>query len=806
MADTAAGSGAPEHVDVVVVGSGFGGAVTAYRLAAGGLRVCLLERGRAYPPGSFARTPHEMQANFWDPSEGLHGLFDVWSFRGTEAVAASGLGGGSLIYANVLLRKDEHWFVKHSPLPGGGYEHWPVSRADLDPHYDAVERMLHGQRYPMDSEPYASTPKTVQLRDAAARLGLDWQLPLLAVTFGNDGEAPVPGAPVRPYAYPDLHGRPRTTCTLCGECDLGCNSGSKNTLDHTYLSAAVAAGADVRTRSEVRRLAPRAGGGYRVAYVRHEPSAEGRRTRTGELPLVELTADRVVLGAGALGTSYLLLKNRGGLPGLSPALGTRFSGNGDLLALLVGARQTDGSPRRLEGSRGPVITSAVRLPDEVDGTGAHGRGAYVEDAGYPAFAAWLAEGVDAPHGLVRAARFLAHRLRSRLTGAVDTGLGSELRALLGSATTSSTTLPLLGMGRDIPDGVLSLRDGQLHVDWTTATSLDYLARLRAAMRDLAGELGARYVDNPLWHLGRRVVTVHALGGAPMGDHPGEGVVDAWGEAFGHPGLYVADGAALPGPVGANPSLTIAAFADRLAEHLLEQAAAARPVVGVVPQRRAPAAEQRPAAPGACRLEFTEEMKGFVTLGESDPRRGHDVGRAQGTALMFHLTIAVEDVDAFVSDPARPGTAVGWVDCDALGGRRAVRAGRFGLFVHDGERGRSRMLYRLPFEDAAGNPVTLTGYKDVHDDAGLDVWRDTSTLYVRLLAGHVEPADDALAPLLGAGIITIHLADFARQLTTFRGSGPGPTGGLHAVEAFGRVFLGELWDTYGEGLLHPSGAP
>ncbi|MCW2776657.1 MAG: FAD-dependent oxidoreductase [Frankiales bacterium] len=804
MADTAASSTTTEHVDVVVVGSGFGGAVTAYRLAAGGLRVCLLERGKAYPPGSFARTPHEMQAALWDPSEGLHGLFDVWSFRGTEAVAASGLGGGSLVYANVLLRKDEHWFVKNSPLPGGGYEHWPVSRADLDPHYDAVERMLHGQRYPTESEPYASTPKTVQLRDAAARLGLDWQLPLLAVTFGNEGEPPVPGQPVRPYAYPDLHGLPRTTCTLCGECDLGCNTGSKNTLDHTYLSAAVAAGADVRTRSEVRRIAPRDGGGYRVSYVRHEPSAEGRRTRTGRLPLVELTADRVVLGAGALGTSYLLLKNRGALPGLSAALGTRFSGNGDLLAFLLGATTPDGGPRLLDGSRGPVITSAVRLPDEVDGTGATGRGAYVEDAGFPAFAAWLAEAADAPGGLVRAARFLSGRLRARLTGSARSGLGRELQALMGPGTASSTMLPLLGMGRDVPDGVLRLRRGQLDVDWTTATSLDYLDRLRGVVRDLAGELGARYEDDPLWHLGRRVVTVHALGGAPMGEHPGEGVVDAYGEAFGHPGLYVADGAAMPGPVGANPSLTIAAFADRLAEHLLEQVAVGRPVVVVLPESRAPV-EARPVSPDACRLEFTEEMKGFVTFGEADPQRGHDVGREQGTSLMFHLTIAVEDVDAFVTDPDRPGTADGWVDCDVLGGRRPVRGGRFGLFVHDGDSRRSRMLYRLPFEDAAGNPVTLAGYKDVHDDPGADVWRDTSTLYVRLLAGHVEPVEDLTAPLLGTGIITIHVPDFLRQLTTFRGSGPGLTGGAHAVEVFGRVFLGELWTTYGERLLH-AGSP
>ena len=126
-----------EHADAVVIGSGFGGSVAAYRLAEAGRTVVLLERGKPYPPGSFARTPAAMGRNFWDPSEGLQGLFDVWTFRGLEGVVSSGLGGGSLIYANVLLRKDEKWFVHESPVPGGGYESWPLNRADLDPHYDA---------------------------------------------------------------------------------------------------------------------------------------------------------------------------------------------------------------------------------------------------------------------------------------------------------------------------------------------------------------------------------------------------------------------------------------------------------------------------------------------------------------------------------------------------------------------------------------------------------------------------------------------------------------------------------------------
>lgn len=155
-----------EHFSAVIIGSGFGGSVMAYRLAEAGLSVCVLERGQPYPPGSFPRSPSQMKRNFWDPSQGLYGLFDVWSFRGIAAVIASGLGGGSLIYANVLIRKDEKWFVQEEPNQGS-YEYWPVNRQDLDPHYDLVEKMLKAEKYPLEHDPYRTTPKTNALKQAA---------------------------------------------------------------------------------------------------------------------------------------------------------------------------------------------------------------------------------------------------------------------------------------------------------------------------------------------------------------------------------------------------------------------------------------------------------------------------------------------------------------------------------------------------------------------------------------------------------------------------------------------------------------
>ncbi|HEV2769276.1 MAG TPA: GMC family oxidoreductase [Solirubrobacteraceae bacterium] len=754
----------PEHFDAVIVGSGFGGSVMAHRLAEGGLDVCLLERGRAYPPGSFPRSPHAMRTNFWDPGERLYGMFDLWSFKGLEAVVSSGLGGGSLIYANVLLRKDERWFGDDGP---DGYEPWPITRADLDPHYDRVEAMIAPQRYPFDHEPYASTPKTVAFKGAADRLGLDFQFPPLAVTFANNGRPPAPGERIEEHE-PNLHGLPRQTCHLVGECDIGCNWGAKNSLDFNYLSAAKRAGAELRTSAEVKDFEPIASGGYRVSYVTHPDGARHA-----------ITTRRLVLSAGTLGSTFLLLRNRNRFPGrLGDQLGKRFCGNGDLLTFAMRCREL------IEPARGPVITGAIRYPDLLDRTGEDGRGFYIEDAGVPEFATWMVQASEAPATSLRAAKMLLLVLRQRLRGTPESNLSAEVSALFDEEGSASRFLPLLGMGRDIPDGTMTLsKRGYLDVDWTTKTSAAFFDRVRSESKRLAEELGARrFVDNPIWHL-RHVISVHPLGGCPMGRSASDGVVDPYGQVYGQPGLYVADGSVVPGPVGANPSLTIAALADRFADGILEQRPAA-------PARRGVATRGH----DAVSLSFTEEMKGFVALGERDYEQGYRAGRQQRRALMFHLTITAPDVERFIADPEHEGVAEGYIVCEALGGRRAVQRGVFNLFVdQQGDRPVKHMLYHLPFSDADGRALTMVGFKRVGDHPGLDVWQDTTTLFTRILPGHPEPGEEAGAEPLAAGIIHIHARDFARQLTTFRVDPP------HRVDALGRfaaLFAGALWQVYG----------
>ena len=545
-----------EHFDAVVVGSGFGGSVMTHRLTEAGLRVCLLERGKAYAPGDFPRSPRAFRRAFWDPSEGGYGMYNVWSFPNFGALVSSGLGGGSLIYANVMIRKDADTFVDEP-----GVETWPVTREDLDPHYDTVERMLNVQEVPL-AHPDFAIPRTRAFMAAGRRLGWDPYLPKLAVTFANEGEDPKVGAPLV-ESEPNLHGLPRRTCRLIGECDIGCNEGAKNSLDFNYLSAAKRGGAEIRTLAEVRTFAPQ-DGGWRVDFVRHDAERAGRKTLTRGLPLQTITTDRLILSAGAFGTTFLMHRN---LPGVSPMLGRRFSGNGDLLTMALDATVVKNGRRRpllIDASRGPSIAAAVRFPDGPDG-----RGFYLEDIGYPGFADWVIEATDSP-GIVWRARRVVWRLVLGLFGRDrDTDIGGEIAAALGAAHRSSSLMPLGGMGRDAPDGELVMADNKLTSTWRIDRSAPYFKRVRGEMEKVAAELGARFMDNPIWHFGRRVITVHPLGGCPMGRDRSTGVVDPWGRVFGQRGLYIADGSVMPGPVGPNPSLTIAALADRFASHLID---------------------------------------------------------------------------------------------------------------------------------------------------------------------------------------------------------------------------------------------
>jgi cholesterol oxidase len=250
-------------------------------------------------------------------------------------------------------------------------------------------------------------------------------------------------------------------------------------------------------------------------------------------------------------------------------IGTRFGGNGDLLTLVLNTSVQVGnesSPRIVDPGYGPVITTTARIPGAEDG--GTGRGFYLQDAGYPQHLAWILHVLAAPIQLWRWRQGASHLVKNWIKGSPDTDVTAHIADLMLPSELSAGGLPLLSMGRDIPDGRMFLRNGRLDLDWNRKASEAYFERVRTVSRDMAGVLGGRFADNPLWFL-RRVITVHPLGGAPMGRTREEGVVDAYGNVFGHPGLHIADGSVMPGPTGPNPSFTIAALADRFADQILD---------------------------------------------------------------------------------------------------------------------------------------------------------------------------------------------------------------------------------------------
>lgn len=200
--------------------------------------------------------------------------------------------------------------------------------------------------------------------------------------------------------------------------------------------------------------------------------------------------------------------------------------------------------------------------------------------------------------------------------------------------------------------------------------------------------------------------------------------------------------------------------------------------------------------GPTGVRFTEEMKGHVAFGERNHEKGAREGRVTGTRLMFHLTIEVEDLDRFAADDRRAADAGGWVRCEALGGRLPVERGAFNLLVDEAGSGRKRMLYRLFFRDGVGHPLTLSGTKFIGAGSGVRVWRDTTTLYTRVVRGHVEAEDEPAAEVVASGILRLLPWDFARQLATFRADGDSPKERIAAVGRFDSLFLGGLWQVYG----------
>jgi cholesterol oxidase len=537
-----------DSYDAIVVGSGFGGGVSACRLAEAGWSVCVLERGRRFAGEDFISEPLQAPRLLWHPTLNPGGIFDLRLFKDLSVLTAAGVGGGSLVYANVQLRA--HPQVFEAGWPAG------IDRSSLDPYYERVEWVLEPR--PTPEQPPLN--KMRAFRGMAAAAGQHATALPLAVHFGEDR--------VNPFGQ-----TPQQGCTNLGRCNIGCPRQAKNTVDLTYLARAEREGAHVRPHCEAIRLqAPASPGGrWRVSYRGLKDTGDG-----------QVDAPVVVLSAGSLGSTRLLLRNRRRLPRLSPALGSRFSGNGDALGAAFNPSRPD--VRDAHTELGPVMTSRIDYWEQ--------HRFMLADGGLPPGFTGLLKILRDEAALVGWRKHLLLRLEHLAVrlGVSDRLVTPRTVKLDLDEEPIEDSLVFLMLGQDAADGRMRLTPlfRCLDIEWSQAKS----KRLFAAMERTTHELGTAVDAEPFFALGNgplgKDITVHPLGGCPMADDPAGGVVDGYGRVHSYPGLHVADGSIIPTALGVNPSETIAALAERNVERLIADGGAAlKPRGDALKPRREP---------------------------------------------------------------------------------------------------------------------------------------------------------------------------------------------------------------------------
>ncbi|MFN7994771.1 MAG: GMC family oxidoreductase [Bryobacteraceae bacterium] len=538
--------------DFVIIGSGYGGAITAARLATANLpkpaSVCILERGREWEPGKFPETVPDVVSATRSDLNPL-GLYELLNYPDISVIKGSGLGGTSLINANVAIVPDREVFEQFK---------WPTALDydSLQPYYKAAYQMLAANPHPR-----AMQLGKVQALDRRAReMGTRAQALDIVVNFTIDG--------------PNAQGVEQKPCIDCGNCVTGCNVRAKNTLYMNYLPMAAKAGAVIHTQTKVEWLEKRPSG-WRIHGKHVNDDGAGKD--------FVLDAVEVVLSAGSLNSTEILLRSEVHGLSVSPALGTKFNGNADFFGLayngdyetdVLGYRPSDKPGAGDSVAPGPNIVGIVRYTSGLP----EAQRIAVEDFSFPSVS------VDASKAV-----FSAIRGEDTVAGNEQAQRERLLRDLDPARPSHDPngalehTMLYLVMGQDNARGVILFEapltepDGRIRVSWDKAGQQQIFTRMNQELRRHARALRGSFISNPTWSLLNlgHLITAHPLGGCPMGDDHLEGAVDPYGRVFAgdgsvHEGLYVTDGSVIPSALGVNPFLTISALTERFAERKIQQ--------------------------------------------------------------------------------------------------------------------------------------------------------------------------------------------------------------------------------------------
>jgi cholesterol oxidase len=521
--------------DWVVIGSGFGGSVSALRLSEKGYRVAVLEAGRRFADDEFAKSTWNLRRFLWAPVIGLRGIMRMYVFSDVVILAGAGVGGGSLVYANTLYHPGPEFFEAPEWSGLGDWE------ATLAPHYAEAKRMLGAAPIPFRTD----ADDLLQLVGERMGVGDSYRRPEVSVYFGGDDGGDAVGGD--PFFGGD--GPARTPCTRCGSCMIGCRVGAKNTLVKNYLWFAERGGAEVlpeRTVKEIRPLGAEDGSdGYAITSIRSGAWARKRRQT--------ITARGVVVAGGAIGTNTLLAraKHTGALPRLSDRVGAQVRTNSE--ALLAVTAKDD----RHDFADSVAITSSI-YPD----ANTHIENVtYGHGGGFMSFTFTLLTGAGSrlTRPLRLAGRIVRHPLDAlRLAVRRDSWSRRTMILLVMQTLPGSLSLKPRRVGKRL---MLTTRQDAQHPNPT------FIPAANEAAARLAQEMDGVAQSNLPEAILNTPATAHILGGAVIGADPEHGVVDARQRAFGYENLLVCDGSVVPANPGVNPSLTITALAEHAISHV-----------------------------------------------------------------------------------------------------------------------------------------------------------------------------------------------------------------------------------------------
>jgi len=566
------------HYDVLVIGSGFGGSVTALRLTEKGYQVGVLEAGARFRDEDFAETSWDLKKFLFNPAIGCYGIQRIDMVKDCLILAGAGVGGGSLVYANTLYEPLDPFYKDPS------WAHITDWKSELAPYYDQAKRMLGVVQNPV------RTPSDDVMQQVADDMGVGdtFHVTPVGVLFGQ-GEGP--GGEDAGDPYFGGVGPQRNTCKNCGECMTGCRHNAKNTLVKNYLYLAEQAGAVVHPLTTVTKVRPKVGGGYEV-------TARWTKAKLSKKAAVKtLTADHVVFAAAAIGTQKLLhqLKDEGDLPRISDRLGLLTRTNSEAILGAIAPAESD-----IDYSHGVAITSSWH-PDEHT---------HIEPVRYGkgsnAMSLMQTVLTDGDGDEARWKTWLKEmwKEKTRIKDLYDLKHWSErvvIALVMQTLDNSITTFRKKG-----PFGVSYLTSKQGH----GAPNPTWIPVANEAVRRMADVMGGGTAGGTIGEPFNVPLTAHFIGGCTIGDSPYSGVVDPYHRVWGYEGLHIMDGSTISANLGVNPSLTITAQAERAVSFWPNKGEAdTRPAMGAPYQRIAPVQPKNPvvpdAAPGALRLPIVE---------------------------------------------------------------------------------------------------------------------------------------------------------------------------------------------------------